>query len=374
MNPLRIRLFVGLVWFLLIALAHAQPVIISQPAGQTNLPGSSASFTVSVNGAGPFTYQWQYNGTNLPNNIITTIAGGGSNGYAGDGGPAIGARLNYPYGMVSDPAGDLYIADAANNRIRKVDTNGIITTVAGSGFGFPVGDGGAATNAGLNGPLALALDAAGNLFIADTTNNRIRKVDTNGIITTIAGKNFSGFSGDGGLATNANLYHPSGVVLDGAGNLYVADSANHRIRKVGTNGIITTAAGGGYMSGGYGGYGGDGGTAIGSGLNSPSALAFDGSGNLYIADTGNARIRKVDAYGIITTVAGNGTSGFSGDGGVATNTSLFFATSLAADAFGSIYIADTRNYRIRKVDSYGFINTVAGNGLSSVGFGISVPS
>ncbi len=340
--------------------AQTAPTFTAQPTNQTVLAGSNATFAVAVSGTSPFTYQWQFNGTNLPNNIIATIAGGGSNGYAGDGGAAVTARLNYPSGMVSDFAGNLYIADTTNSRIRKVDTNGIMTTVAGNNFNYPLGDGGPATNAGLFGPTALALDVVGDLFISDTIHNRIRKMDPNGTISTVAGKTVSGFSGDGGPATNANLSHPSGVCLDLAGNLYFADSANNCVRKVDTTGTITTAVGGV-----YGGYAGDGGPAIGARLSSPSALAIDASGSLYIADTGNARVRKVDTNGTITTVAGNGIQTYAGDTGMATNASLYSPNGLTVDAFGSIYLADARNYRIRKVDSYGFVNTIVGNGSSS---------
>ena len=186
------------------------------------------------------------------NGIITTVAGNGSNsryGYSGDGGPAINASLNEPFGVAVDASGNLFIADSGNNVIRKVDPNGIITTVAGnySTGESHGGDGGAATNASLYNPCGVAVDAAGNLFIADTFNGRIRKVDTNGIITTVAGNGTNGYSGDGGAATNASLYNPDGVAVDATGNLFIADSANGRIRKVDTNGIITTVAGDGYV-------------------------------------------------------------------------------------------------------------------------------
>jgi sugar lactone lactonase YvrE len=333
------------------------PSVTVQPISQTNLPGTPASFGVTVDGVGPFTYQWQFNGTNFPNNIITTVAGDGSATFAGDGGAATSASLSSPSGVTFDAAGNLFIADTFNHRIRKVDTNGIITTVAGkSGLGYS-GDGGLATNASLNSPFGVAFDAFGNLFIADHGNNRIREVATNGIITTVAGRSVSGYSGDGGAATNASLYNPTGVAFDAAGNLFIADELNNRIRKVDTNGIITTVAG---KSGS--GYSGDGGAATNASLYYPVGITFDAAGNLYIVDDFNNRIRKMAANGNITTVAGKGGSGYFGDGGVATNANLDFPFSVAFDAFGNLYIADCSNNRIREVDSNGIITTVAGDG------------
>jgi sugar lactone lactonase YvrE len=336
---------------------HAQPVITNQPASLTNAPGTAANFSVAVNGTGPFTYQWQFNGAALPNNIITGVAGGYvSYSYSGDGGPATNAGLNYPSGVAFDVFGNMFIADRINNRIRKVNANGIITTVAGGGHAYP-GNGGAATNTSLYWPYGVACDAYGNLFIADTYDSRILKVATNGILATVAGKSGNSYSGDGGAATNANLNNPSGVACDAYGNLYIADAGNNRIRKVATNGIITTVAGNGSMS-----FSGDGGAATNASLNFPIGLACDAYGNLYIADTYNTCIRKVDTNGIISTVAGKGVSGyFSGDGGPATNASLDLPFGVACDAYGNLFIADTDNERIRKVDSNGIISTVAGN-------------
>jgi sugar lactone lactonase YvrE len=248
------------------------PSLITQPGGLTVLPGTNVSFSVTAGGTGPFTYQWQFNSSNLPNNIIITIAGDGSATYAGDGGAAINASLHNPYGVALDLVGNLYIADYSNQRIRKVDTNGIITTVAGNGSATFAGDGGAATNASLDLLYDVALDAPGNLYIADGNNLRIRKVDTNGIITTVAG---GGSGGDGGAATNASLNYPYGVALDAAGNLYIADTLDQRIRKVDTNGIITTVAGDGEAI-----YAGDGGAATNASLNYPFGVNVDVSGNL----------------------------------------------------------------------------------------------
>ena len=321
------------------------PVITAEPTNQTFLAGGMATFNVAVSGTGPFTYQWQLNGTNLPNGIITTVAGDDIIGYSGDGGAATNASLNYPMGVTVDTSGNLFIADLGNNVIRKVDTNGIITTVAGNGTAGFSGDGGPATNANLFWPSGVAVDASGNLFIADTYNELIRKVDTNGIITTVAGNGYDCecYSGDGVPATNASLYWPWSVAVDATGNLLIADTYNNRIRKVDTNGIITTVAG----KSGIGTYSGDGGAATNASLNLPSSTARDASGNLIIADMRNNLIRKVDPNGIITTVAGG---------------ALLEPGGVAMDAYGNLFIADSFNNRIRKVDPNGIISTAAGTG------------
>ena len=296
--------------------------------------------------------------------IITTVAGTGEKGFGGDGGQAVLARLNTSSGVVLDGAGNLYIADRHNSRIRKVDSSGVITTIAGTGeIGFD-GDGGPAVSALLNSPTGVAADVAGNVYIADASNDRIRKVDSSGIITTVAGTRDYGPAGDGGLAVSAWLFYPTGVVVDVAGNVYIADSRNHRIRKVDTSGIITTVAG----SGGSG--FGDGGPAVSALLNYPRGVAVDGAGNLYIAAFGG-RIRKVDTSGVITTVAGTGDPGFGGDDGQAVAARLADPDDVAADGAGNLYIADTANSRIRKVDTTGVITTVAGTGSygSLGGFG-----
>jgi hypothetical protein len=341
------------------ALAVSLPAqtITTQPTNQVVISGGDAVFCVRVSGTGPFTYQWQFNSTNLPNDIITTVAGNGTNGYSGDGGAATDARLYQPHGVVVDGSGSLFIADLANYRVRRVSTNGIITTVAGNGTNLYSGDGGAATNASLWLPSGVAVDGSGNLLIADPGNNRIRKVDANGTITTLAGNGTGGYSGDGGLATNAQLNYPYGVAVDGSGNLFVADWENDSIRKVGTNGIIVTVAGNGTD-----GYSGDGGLATNASLYRPSDVAVDGPGNLFIADSANYCVRKVSTNGIITTVGGNGSYGYSGDGGAATNARLAGPEGVAVDGSGNLYIADWGNGRIRKVGTNGIITTVAGNG------------
>ncbi len=270
--------------------------------------------------------------------------------------------MNGPSGLALDALGDIFIADQNNNRIRKVDTNGIITTVAGSFIGNFSGDGGAATNAFLYHPSGVAFDAYGNLFIADQNNDRIRKINTNGIITTVAGKSGAGSGGDGGAATNAQLNLPFGVAFDGSGNLYVADSGNNRIRMVATTGIISTVAG---KSGS--GFGGDGGAATNASLTDPTDIGFDAYGNLYIADRYNERVRMVNSNGIITTVAGNGTNSYYGDGGVATNASINAPQGVSLDLSGNLYIADSYS-RVREVHFGGYPTlTVANVGLGNLG-------
>jgi uncharacterized protein (TIGR03437 family) len=280
---------------------------------------------------------------------IYTVAGNGTAGFSGDSGPATGARLNSPEGVAVDPAGNLYIADHSNARVRKV-SNGVITTVAGAGIG-PIG--------GID-ARGVAVDSAGNLYIADTGNDRILKL-SNGVITTVAGMGppsgclpWGCFSGDNGPPTNAQLAWPFGVAVDSAGDLYIADTYNRRIRKV-SNGVITTVAGGGSSLG-------DSGPATSAQLNEPLAVALDSAGNLYIADFGNNRIRRV-SNGVITTVAGNGAGGYGGDGGLATAALLDQPEGVAVDAAGNLYIGDSGNSVVRKV-SNGVITTVAGTGTA----------
>ena len=284
---------------------------------------------------------------------ITTVAGNGGVGFGEGGGPAVRQSLNYPVDVAVDGAGNLYIADSDQHRIHRVDASGIITTVAGNGEGGFSGDGGPAVRARLASPNGVAADGAGNLYIADRLNQRIRRVDATGTITTVAGIGWSGYSGNGGPALEVRLRLPSGVAVDGAGNLYIADSGNHRIRRVDPRGTITTAAGIGKS-----GYSGDGGPAAGAWLHTPEGLAVDKTGNLYIADSGNHRIRRVGATGTITTVAGSGERGYGGDGGPATKTPLYHPAGVAVDNTGNLYIADSGNHRIRQVDKGGTITTV----------------
>jgi sugar lactone lactonase YvrE len=291
--------------------------------------------------------------------MIDTVAGTGTAGYSGDGGPAIAASLYTPYGVAVDNSGNIYIADTFNHRVRKVNASGIITTVAGNGTAGYSGDGGAATAAKLNEPFRVAVDSSGNIYIADTYNYRVRKVNTSGIITTVAGNGTAGYSGDGGVATAANISYPVGITVDSSGNIYITDLDNYRVRKINTSGIITTVAGNGTA-----GYSGDGGAATAAKLNRSFGVTIDNSGNIYIADTYNYRIRKVNTSGIITTVAGNGTAGYSGDGGAATAAKLNYPREIGLDSSGNIYIADQGNNRVRKVNTSGIITTVAGNGTA----------
>jgi sugar lactone lactonase YvrE len=335
------------------------PVILAEPTNQTAEAEGAITLSATISSIGPFTCQWQLDGTNLPNNLITTMAGNGGIGFSGDGGQATNASLDNPYGVAVDDTGDLFIADANNNRVREVNSFGTISTVAGIGSAGFSGDGGLAASAGINDPIGVAVDGIGDLFIADADNNRIRKVDTYGTITTVAGNGNADFAGDGSPATNAALSYPYGVAVDGAGNLFIADLGNNRIRKVDTNGIMSTVAGDGTV-----GYSGDGRLATNAALADPYGVAVDGAGNLFIADLGNNRIRKVDPLGIISTVAGNGIAGYSGDGGLAINAACSTPAGVAVDVAGNLFIADSGNNRIREVGTNGIIFTVVGNGTA----------
>jgi len=436
MQPKRLIAVFGL---LLVPGASAQQYVISTFAGGAPPPTPAAAVTLSISQpvdvAADTSGNVYFTSSNCvfkldQNGVLTRVAGNSKAGYSGDGGPARSAQLNNPDGLALDGAGNLFIADEGNYRVRMVSTNGVITTIAGNGTGGFSGDDGPATNAQFGGPVGnfaggpygVAVDGAGNMFIADASNNRVRKVSTGGIITTVAGNGTLGFSGDGGPATNAHLYLPSGVAADGAGNLFITDLGNNRVRKVSTNGIITTVAGNGSLpssassgDGGpatnapmipygltvdgvgnlfvdentrvrkvsvngtittvagnlIGGFSGDGGPATNAQLGPPVGVlvsfglhgtAVSRSGDLFIADAYNNRVRKVSASGIITTVVGNGTPSFSGDGGLATNAQLRVPSGVAVDGAGNLFIADVGNNRVRKVSNSGLITTVAGNG------------
>jgi uncharacterized protein (TIGR03437 family) len=302
---------------------------------------------------------------------INTFAGNGAAAFGGDGLSAFSASLNNPRGIAVDSQGNVYIADTLNHRIRRVNLSGTISTVAGNGTAGFAGDGGAAVNAQLNQPEDVFVDGGGNLFIADSSNHRIRKVTPGGIISTYAGSGGPGFTGgyngDGIQATSAQFNRPTSVVMDAGGNLFISDSSNHRIRRVAVNGIINTVAGTGVA-----GYSGDGGQATAAALRFPIGICIDGAGNLYIADAENHVVRRVTPAGIINTFAGNGagagtdTGSFSGDGGAAISAGLNTPEDVAVDTSGRLYIADTANYRVRRV-SGGVITTVAGTGFDGFG-------
>ncbi len=290
-------------------------------------------------------------------NTVHLFAGG-----VGDGGPATQARIFTPGSIFVEPmSGDVYIADSGNDRVRCIDSQGVITTVAGNGVEGFSRDNQRATKSALNTPLGVAADSAGNVYIADTNNNKVMKVDGSGILTTIAGTGTRGYGGDGGNAQQARLNKPYAVTLDPNGNVVIADSGNGRIRKI-VNGVITTVAG-------YGapGYGGDGGSATRARLLVPTSVAYDTNGNLFIADLGNNRVRRVSASGIITTVAGTGVKGFGGDGAPATKARLSYPTGVATDRFGNVFVSDFGNNRVRVVDKNGVITTIAGLGIPGFG-------
>jgi sugar lactone lactonase YvrE len=291
---------------------------------------------------------------------ILTVAGNGTVGYSGDGNSALLAQLHTTYGVTTDAQGNIIIADQYNNCIRQVNSAGVISTIVGTAVAGISGDGGPATAAQVYAPQAVKFDAAGNLFFADYNNHRIRKVDTNGIITTVVGTGVLGFSGDGGSALLAQLNAPEGFAIDQVGNMYIADRGNARIRKVDTNGIITTIAGNGTN-----GFAGDGGPAWQAVLNYPVDGEIDAENNFIFCDAGNHKIRKIATDGTITTIAGNGLGGFAGDGGPATNAALLGPQGVTCDALGNIFIADTDNNRIRWVNPYGNISTLAGTGAAA---------
>ena len=294
------------------------------------------------------------------NGSITTVAGAGAVEYSGDGGPSTAAQLNAPWGIAADSRGNVYIGDSGNDTVRKVAPNGVIATVAGNASRGYSGDGAAATRAQLNQPLGIALDDAGNLYVAECRGARVRKVSAAGIITTLAGTGISGYSGDGGPAGNAQLDCPHGVAADASGNVYIADTGNHSLRRVDANGAISTVAGNGSQ-----GFAGDGGPALNALLSAPTSLAVDANGSLYIADTGNNRIRRISRDGFIDTVAGGGARNFaSGNDGIpATSAVLGTPQGVAVDSAGNLYIGDTQGNHVRRVSAGGTISTIAGRAL-----------
>lgn len=294
---------------------------------------------------------------------IQTIAGTGAQASSADGATALSTSLDHPVAVAIDASGAVVFIDG--NRVRRVTAQGTVVTVAGGGEAGYAGDGGAAISARLDSPQALAVASDGSIFIADTLNNRIRRVDPQGIVTTVAGSGEAGFSGDDGPAVHARLNAPAGVAVGFLDHVLIADSGNNRIREISSTGDITTIAGTGDP-----GYVGDGGPATSADLNSPQGIAIDAEDDLFIVDTLNDRIRKVDVNGVITTFAGNGNRGFVGDGQQATDAAIDLASgslnhagqAIAVDGKLDVFIADALDNRIRKVDVHGIISTVAGNG------------
>lgn len=291
--------------------------------------------------------------------IISTIAGTGSNGFSGDGGAATSARFSLPVGIAVAPDGSMVIADFNNNRVRRIDANGIVTTVAGTGIAGYNGDSIPATTAHLNGPNGVAIAPDGSVVVTEALGQRIRRIAVDGTISTIAGTGFAGNSGDGGLATAASLNNPNGPTFASDGTLYFADTGNHRVRAITTSGIMMNIAGSGMP-----GYSGDNGAAGAAQLNAPRDVAIGADGRVYIADGGNNRIRQVSTSGIITTTAGSGVAGFSGDGGSALLAQLSGPEGVAVAPDGSVYISDTANHRLRVVGIDGAIATLVGTGTS----------
>lgn len=278
------------------------------------------------------------------NGLLTTVVGTGSAGNSGDGAPAKAAQINHPTAITFDRAGNLYIAEFGGDRVRKVDTKGVITRVVGTGMAGYSGDRGPAAAAQLSGPSGLAFDSVGNLYITELNNNSLRRVDPRGLITTVAGGDAPKSLGDGGPAVAAQLVGPTRVFIDSFDNVYIADAFNHRVRKVNGAGVITTVVGNGTA-----GSDGDGGPAVMASINGPHGIAIDAAGNLYIAELRGFRVRKVSQDGVIKTVAGTGQSGFSGDGGPATSAKIGGPGDVAVDAVGNLYILDRDNGRIRLV-------------------------
>lgn len=280
--------------------------------------------------------------------IVSTFAGNGINGFGGDGGPATAASFSNPIDFLADNSGNFYVIDNGNQRIRKINAAGIITTIAGNGTTGYSGDGGPSPASTLHDPSRMTIDGAGNIFFADAVNNVIRKISTTGIITTLVGNGTPAFAGDGGPATNASLSQPLGVAIDGNGNMYIADGNNHRIRKVNTAGIISTFAGTGAV-----GYTGDGGPATAATMNYPNGVTCDQTCNVYFTDWYGHKVRKITYSGTISTVVGTGVAGFSGDTGPALSAQLNGPNNLTFDYSGNLYIPEYYNNRVRKVTNLG---------------------
>jgi sugar lactone lactonase YvrE len=292
--------------------------------------------------------------------IITTIAGGG--GSLGDGGLATDCQLDEPNAVAIDASGNMFIADGGHNRIRKINTSGIVSTFAGTGVAGYSGDGGPAAAAQLNYPTGIKFDQSGNLYVADDYNHVIRKINTSGNITTIAGNGTSGFSGDGGPATDAEISSVGDLCVDAGGNIYFTDLVNNRVRKISPSGIISTVVGNGTSSST-----GDGGPAVNASLNGLFGIAVDNIANLYITEHAGNRIRKVNSAGVISTIGGNGSATTTGDGGAATDAGLQYPIGVSVDVNGNVYV--TTMVFVRKINSAGIISTIAGGGSGALGDG-----
>jgi len=294
----------------------------------------------------------------IPRFTITTVAGTGTLGFAGDGGPATEAFIKNPTAVALDRHGNLYIADVYNLRIRRVDTDGTISTIMGTGTSDPQTEDRPAIETNLDSAYGIAMDAKDNLYVLSRGHSKILRLGNDGIARRVVGNGESGFGGDGGSAIDARIQNPCHLVVDSEGTLFVADTGNHRIRRVTSDGVITTVAGTGEE-----GYSGDGGPAIKAQLAAPAAIAIDREGNLYIADFINHRIRRLSKDGIITSIAGTGEPEYNGDGGSALECAIGEPCGVAADESGYVYIGDQVNCRIRVVTPSGIMHTVAGTGV-----------
>ena len=300
--------------------------------------------------------------------IITTIAGTGERGYAGDGGTAVAALLSEPFMCAFDAAGNLYVADAMNHCVRRVERgSGVIVTIAGTGAEGYSGDGGPATAATFNQPYSLQVDTNDDVYVVDRLNYVIRKIDAStGIVTTVAGTGQPGYNGDGGPATSAQMREPNDCFLDGRGGLLVADVRDQRVRRLDlASGVMTTFAGNGEKE-----RTGDGLPALEARILGARAVCMDGAGNTYIAEREGNGVRKVDANGVMSTVAGTGEFGYTGDGGPATAATWGGPKAIRCDHGGNLLVVDTENHAIRRIDAAtGIVTTVAGGRLGGEGDG-----
>lgn len=361
---------------LLLALsAHASPGDIHTFAG-TGIRGNSGNGgpAVAADLSNPYGVAVDASGnvyfSDGPNQVIKKVDPSGKiTKMAGSGGGAAALQAGFknPSGVCVDASGNLYIADSFNNRIRKVAPSGAVSTVAGTGQPGYAGDGGPAAAASLKRPYGVAVDASGNLFIADSYNNVVRRVAANGIITTVAGTGAAGYSGDGGPAARAQLNRPESLAVDASGTLYIADTFNSVVRKVGQDGTIITVAGNGTK-----GFSGDGGPAASASLNMPTGVAVDAAGDLFISDFGNQRVRLVGTSGTITTYAGTGVASGGGDEGPAASAGLNCTFGIAVDASGNLYIADSGNFKVRMVEGASY--SLPTSAITSPGNGTAVSS